>query len=41
MGKIIAAREAKIPVVMVQRPAIPQGEKVSDIEKAISWLESL
>jgi precorrin-6A/cobalt-precorrin-6A reductase len=41
MGKIIAAREAKIPVVMVQRPGIPQGEKVSDIEKAISWLESL
>ncbi len=37
-AKIIAARELDIPVVMVQRPARPEGEKVNDIEEAIAWL---
>ena len=37
-AKIIAARELGIPVVMVQRPARPEGEKVNDIEEAIAWL---
>jgi len=37
-AKIIAARELDIPVVMVQRPARPEGEKVTDIEEAIAWL---
>ena len=37
-AKIIAARELGIPVVMVQRPAKPEGEKVNDIEEAIAWL---
>jgi precorrin-6A/cobalt-precorrin-6A reductase len=37
-AKIIAARERKIPIVMVQRPAVPPGEKVADIESAIAWL---
>ncbi len=37
-AKIIAAREQKIPVVMVQRPPIPTGEKVADVESALSWL---
>ncbi len=39
-AKIIAARELDISVVMVQRPAMPEGEKVSDIEEAIAWLMS-
>jgi len=39
-AKIIAARELDIPVVMVKRPAIPEGEKVNDIEEAIAWLLS-
>ena len=39
-AKIVAARELGIPVVMVQRPARPEGEKVSDIEEAIAWLSS-
>ena len=39
-AKIIAARELDIPVIMVQRPARPEGEKVSDIEEAIAWLSS-
>jgi precorrin-6A/cobalt-precorrin-6A reductase len=39
-AKIIAARELAIPIVMVQRPAMPEGEKVSSIEDAIAWLNS-
>lgn len=38
VAKIIAARELKIPVVMVQRPATPDVEQVSDVEAAINWL---
>ncbi|NJK28918.1 MAG: cobalt-precorrin-6A reductase [Acaryochloris sp. RU_4_1] len=38
-AKIIAARELQIPVVMVQRPSIPCGNKVADIESALSWLK--
>lgn len=38
--KIIAARELAIPIVMVQRPAMPEGKQVSSIEDAIAWLNS-
>jgi precorrin-6A/cobalt-precorrin-6A reductase len=37
-AKILAARELQIPIVMVQRPAIPEGEKVANIQDAIAWL---
>jgi precorrin-6A/cobalt-precorrin-6A reductase len=37
-AKIAAARELGIPVVMVQRPSVPDGEKVSDVESALLWL---
>lgn len=37
-AKIIAARELKIPVVMVQRPATPKVEQVANVEAAINWL---
>jgi precorrin-6A/cobalt-precorrin-6A reductase len=36
--KIIAARELGIKVVMVNRPAIPPGEQVADVESAVAWL---
>ena len=39
-AKIIAAREMGIPVVMVQRPPIPDVEQVTDVAGAISWLIS-
>lgn len=39
VAKIIAARELKIPVVMVQRPAIPDIEQVTDVAGAIDWLQ--
>jgi precorrin-6A/cobalt-precorrin-6A reductase len=37
-AKIAAARELGIPVVMVQRPALPPGAKVTDVESALLWL---
>lgn len=37
-AKIIAAREMKIPVVMVQRPTMPAGERVTEVEAALSWI---
>ncbi len=37
-AKIIAARELGIPVIMVQRPIVPNGDIVSDVAGAIEWL---
>jgi len=37
-AKMIAARELAVPVVMVQRPATPEGEQVTDVEEALAWL---
>ena len=37
-AKIIAARELKIPVVIVQRPIVPEGDRVSDVSAALAWL---
>ena len=38
--KIIAARELGITVVMVQRPPVPEGEIVTDLESVISWVKN-
>jgi precorrin-6A/cobalt-precorrin-6A reductase len=37
-AKIRAARELALPVVMIQRPAIPGGEQVADVGAALEWL---
>jgi precorrin-6A/cobalt-precorrin-6A reductase len=37
-AKIIAARELGLPVVMVQRPIVPEGDIVADVSGAIKWL---
>ncbi|UBF30299.1 cobalt-precorrin-6A reductase (plasmid) [Kovacikia minuta CCNUW1] len=37
-AKIIAARELGIPIIMVQRPAIPPSEQVATAEQALAWL---
>jgi precorrin-6A/cobalt-precorrin-6A reductase len=37
-AKIIAARELGVQVVMVNRPAVPAGEQVTDIDSAVTWL---
>ncbi|QKQ77165.1 cobalt-precorrin-6A reductase [Nostoc sp. TCL240-02] len=36
--KIIAAQELGVNVVMVNRPAIPPGEQVSNVDGALVWL---
>ncbi len=38
-GKILAARELGLPVVMIQRPKTPAGERVDSMEQAIEWLQ--
>jgi precorrin-6A/cobalt-precorrin-6A reductase len=37
-AKIAAARALQIPVVMVQRPVMPIGETVADVDGAIAWV---
>jgi precorrin-6A/cobalt-precorrin-6A reductase len=37
-AKIIAARELGLPVVMIQRPIVPEGERVADVAGAVAWL---
>jgi precorrin-6A/cobalt-precorrin-6A reductase len=38
-AKIIAARELGFPVVMIQRPPMPAGQQVADVEHAVAWLK--
>ena len=40
-AKIIAARELGISVVMIQRPSLPEGEQVSDVESAVAWIRKM
>lgn len=37
-GKIAAARELGLPVVMIDRPAAPPGETVAGVDAALAWL---
>ncbi|MBE9007512.1 cobalt-precorrin-6A reductase [Fortiea sp. LEGE XX443] len=37
-AKIIAARELGVQVVMVNRPAVPAGEQVAEVDTAVAWL---
>ena len=37
-AKITAARELSLPVVMIERPPLPEGERVADVEQALVWL---
>ncbi|MFC8128756.1 cobalt-precorrin-6A reductase [Streptomyces sp. NPDC057302] len=40
--KLAAAREARIPVVVVRRPPVPEGVAVADTpEQALAWLRAL
>ena len=40
-AKLIAAREAGIPVIMVRRPPREPGEAVETVEAALDWLAGL
>jgi precorrin-6A/cobalt-precorrin-6A reductase len=39
-AKLIAAREASLPVIMVRRPPAEPGEAVASVEAALAWLQS-
>jgi precorrin-6A/cobalt-precorrin-6A reductase len=39
-GKIAAARALGLPVVMVARPAKPEGPAVESVEAALAWIEA-
>ena len=39
-AKIIAARELGIPVVIIQRPIAPAGDRFEQVSDAISWLQA-
>lgn len=38
-AKVVAARELGLPIVMVQRPAMPPGKQVPDVASAVEWLK--
>lgn len=41
-AKLTAARERRIPVVMVDRPAVPAGtETASTVDEAVAWLRGI
>ncbi len=37
-AKIIAARELNLPVVMIPRPLLPEGEVVQDVTAVVDWV---
>ncbi len=37
-AKILAARELRLPMVMIRRPIMPAGAQVSSVETALVWL---
>jgi precorrin-6A/cobalt-precorrin-6A reductase len=37
-GKIVAARELGLPVVLLRRPEIPQATAVESLEAAVAWV---
>lgn len=38
-AKLAAARQHEIPVVMIERPALPKGDRVSTVAAALKWLD--
>jgi precorrin-6A/cobalt-precorrin-6A reductase len=37
-SKLIAARQLGIPVLMIRRPVMPAGKKLSTVAEAIAWV---
>lgn len=40
VAKITAARSLGLPVIMIDRPELPQRQEVYDVDAALSWLSS-
>lgn len=39
-AKLVAAREASLPVVMIRRPPIPAGPVAWTVDEALTWLQA-
>jgi precorrin-6A/cobalt-precorrin-6A reductase len=39
VGKIAAARQRGIPVIMIKRPAPEPGERCSDLKEVLQWIK--
>jgi len=39
-AKIAAAREMGLPVILVERPALPDVERAADVEATLAWIEA-
>ena len=39
-AKIIAARHLGLPIIMIPRPELPNGEVVSDLNAIVPWVQS-
>jgi precorrin-6A/cobalt-precorrin-6A reductase len=39
-AKIVAAQELGLPIVMIQRPPAPPGDRANTLEQAIKWLQN-
>ena len=37
-GKIVAARELGLPVMLLRRPELPRAETVESVEAAAAWV---
>ena len=37
-AKIAAARELELPVILVRRPPMPEGEQVTSVSAALAWI---
>lgn len=40
-AKLQAARELRLPVVMVERPPLPKGDRVATVAEAVAWIVDL
>ncbi len=40
-AKLVAARELGLPVVMIERPPVPEAEQVTSVAAAIAWIAAL
>ena len=40
-SKLIAARQLKIPVLMIRRPPMPDADRVETVQEALAWVTNL
>ena len=40
-SKLIAARQLKIPVLMIRRPQMPDADRVKTVQEALAWVTNL